>query len=104
MSAASLRLALFACLAHVGCGYGKGDPLQMSKRIQIGDVSFGRQRRCLTTCVCSQKVTAWHDVPLNNAPEFGETKAWIVPGLVDSLKARSSQIKLYAAQASELGA
>merc|ERR1711907_829402 len=35
----------------------------MSKRVQL-----------------NQKVTAWHDVSLAHAPEFGETKTWVVPG------------------------
>eukprot|EP00658_Telonema_sp_P-2_P079303 TRINITY_DN7622_c0_g1_i7.p1 TRINITY_DN7622_c0_g1~~TRINITY_DN7622_c0_g1_i7.p1 ORF type:complete len:216 (-),score=33.52 TRINITY_DN7622_c0_g1_i7:286-933(-) len=73
----TMRWWLALCFMCLSFGYNTGDPLQMSKRIQV-----------------SGKVTAWHDVPLTHAPEFGETKAWIVPGLVNNLQEQGSVIKL----------
>eukprot|EP00658_Telonema_sp_P-2_P079304 TRINITY_DN7622_c0_g1_i9.p2 TRINITY_DN7622_c0_g1~~TRINITY_DN7622_c0_g1_i9.p2 ORF type:complete len:200 (-),score=37.68 TRINITY_DN7622_c0_g1_i9:65-664(-) len=87
----TMRWWLALCFMCLSFGYNTGDPLQMSKRIQVSGVSLP----CLVHALNpQQKVTAWHDVPLTHAPEFGETKAWIVPGLVNNLQEQGSVIKL----------
>ena len=87
MARPGVLAALLACCTISCDGYSTGDPVQMSKRIQVNGVT--RSLLPLApqlTAVGLQKVTAWHDVHLSNSPEFGEPKSWVVPGLVERLK------------------
>merc|ERR1711918_149349 len=64
-----LRVLWLALALDMGMAYKKGDAVQMSKRISH-----------------NKMVSAWHDVPFTNSPVFGETSAWVVPGVNQEIR------------------